>query len=1124
MANTTLTATNTWKDGLVMDLAPDNTQNTCLTSALNATIITYNGNEYSLQNDMGNGRVETAYLPEGYIPVGTCELGGIIYIASYNPLTNKSQLGSFPSPERNISSEELGLTNITFSNSDFYYIKDEKSYLIPVVKKKLTQKKLNPGDKFLVCGNIQANQDYLYNYNTITGGKIVDIENNSIYDEYGAIIRDGTAIKIEPDVDGPINLYLASSDASNKIHELTELSDKGNGYYIAEEPVKQGDELDIDSYRRVLNQKYDVFQEKSSGDLYAIAEVLTINTFGVNFDYVYKGTGWEITPKFKQTSKYKGISANSFCVQYVENNQNKEVTIDANGYNGTTKFEFETNTYKITPEMYGCLLDWLSVTVDIDTSLLGTGEVDITQWRYFHNTDNLSLRIGLQVYPEPDKNINTIQFKFYEYSDTKAETESFALKYTSTEAIHTHETIQYGFNYTTSNYNGIIELNKLYLVSINILYKEETKETVVGYRWLYTCPVFNQEYLESKELDFINLKPKLEPYIEISESVINSNYSNKYVIPDLLQFDNETFPEEVDEQWVINNTTATDTKTTNYEIQLQAEVKLKNDYGFFKVDQNKCMFNWSHEDSNLIIPELNIQHEGSYWDFPKIFSDTSAQKMKEFTITPQNENKSEAILKLTTTDLLRIYGTTEEKDMDLDILRPLIYDIDSSSKYDIEINGSNILKINSQTPAMAISNGNTMFKSIIRFEEEIEENKWDELDDVEADFSYSNLFNDTNYQNTIQDLILQSGDTHYTIFPILYAFVKRGEDVVNYIKTKYILDNQKNNLAYSKDYWKQVGSSVNQGDNGYFYIIEDINNIDSNHENFPDVWFYCIKDTNDKIIPLNCFTYKAKDADSYQSIYDKDNLRSWVMYPIANLLTQLYKWCERTTVKRQLVSYLSFPFNYSNHWITPITNTAILEESWLNVPNAELANSLKIDLSNITPEYSNITVDSTVTTKYTQSVKNSLSNSILLNKYKEKIVTILYTKLETFKDSTSIPEFIMQQGGSKENQLYYLFNQKNDDSDNYIIKELDGNFVLNNYTNVREVDKKIVATDGIQGIDTLGKYLTLDDSGLLRLNSNVQNSNIDLPIYFGEGDHINGSIRATVNLNRNLKLGDLYAV
>ena len=116
MANTIMTAKNTFGEGLIMDFAPDNTQSNVLTSALNATLLTFNGNEMSLQNDMGNGRVETARLPDGYVPVGTCEFGDIIYIVSYNPILNKSQIGCFPSPERNISSTELGNTGTIISS------------------------------------------------------------------------------------------------------------------------------------------------------------------------------------------------------------------------------------------------------------------------------------------------------------------------------------------------------------------------------------------------------------------------------------------------------------------------------------------------------------------------------------------------------------------------------------------------------------------------------------------------------------------------------------------------------------------------------------------------------------------------------------------------------------------------------------------------------------------------------------------------------------------------------------------------------------------------------------------------------------------------------------------------
>ena len=112
-------ATNTFGEGIIMDLNPLTTPNNVLTSALNATMITYNGNEFVLQNDMGNGRVETAYLPSGYVPIGITEFGGIIYIVSYNPITDRSQIGCFPSPERNISTDELGTTQKVLSKADF---------------------------------------------------------------------------------------------------------------------------------------------------------------------------------------------------------------------------------------------------------------------------------------------------------------------------------------------------------------------------------------------------------------------------------------------------------------------------------------------------------------------------------------------------------------------------------------------------------------------------------------------------------------------------------------------------------------------------------------------------------------------------------------------------------------------------------------------------------------------------------------------------------------------------------------------------------------------------------------------------------------------------------------------
>ena len=88
---------NTFSDGLIKDLNPINTPNTALTDCVNGTIITYDGNEYSLQNDRGNYALENCKLRDGYIPIGTAEYGGIIYIVSYNPIEKKTEIGSYPS-------------------------------------------------------------------------------------------------------------------------------------------------------------------------------------------------------------------------------------------------------------------------------------------------------------------------------------------------------------------------------------------------------------------------------------------------------------------------------------------------------------------------------------------------------------------------------------------------------------------------------------------------------------------------------------------------------------------------------------------------------------------------------------------------------------------------------------------------------------------------------------------------------------------------------------------------------------------------------------------------------------------------------------------------------------------
>ena len=182
-------AQNTFNEGMVLDNHPLMTPNTVLTDALNATLVTMNGNEMVLQNDMGNARVENAKLPPGYIPIGMKEYGGIIYIACYNPLTNKGQIGCFPSPQRQKTATQISEITPTFKFPDVTYIKEENDEERYIINSLLTKCEIFPkgtiirsGDKFSVglpissmfgTDNIDyTGENFISNYDNVENGLV----------------------------------------------------------------------------------------------------------------------------------------------------------------------------------------------------------------------------------------------------------------------------------------------------------------------------------------------------------------------------------------------------------------------------------------------------------------------------------------------------------------------------------------------------------------------------------------------------------------------------------------------------------------------------------------------------------------------------------------------------------------------------------------------------------------------------------------------------------------------------------------------------------------------------------------------------------------------------------------
>ena len=196
-------STNTFSGGLNKDLNSIATKNTLLTDSKNMTFITFNGNEMSMQNDMGNtkliyqqtdddgnktGDVVDVSLSEGFVPVGIKEHGGILYIASYNKARNMGEIGTFPSPEYNTEST----LKVLDSNFDLYIDK-----VVPIFNK---EDYIEAGDCLIDYCFLGLNLDLItlsqkerkiYTYkiiNTLNGNDITKYCSNLKLDNGTAII------------------------------------------------------------------------------------------------------------------------------------------------------------------------------------------------------------------------------------------------------------------------------------------------------------------------------------------------------------------------------------------------------------------------------------------------------------------------------------------------------------------------------------------------------------------------------------------------------------------------------------------------------------------------------------------------------------------------------------------------------------------------------------------------------------------------------------------------------------------------------------------------------------------------------------------------------------------------
>lgn len=452
-------ALNTFGEGMVKDLHPLNTPGNVLTNCLNGTIITSNGNEFILQNDVGNGEVHTAYLDKGYVPVGMKEHGGIIYVAAHNPITGKSQIGSFPSPQQLYEGEDLNVEPITFNFNAFVtnglggipYIKLE------YYKEKLFQstetgdsKIFHPGDKFIITSS------------SIDSKIKQAIINGVVRLRLGVINSSGTVDYMD--------------DKNLKLYD--------NGLWIYE--MSTGETL-ADLLRNP--KAVQVFSAKSSGSLILVIELKTFDTFNLIRKYSEDDSKL-ITVKFigETTGVFEGkTEPDNNTVALIESGSTSVVgSVSKSAKTGTV-------SYKISPVSPYGVLERMAKSGIIDFDAIRNNQESFNEWRFYVTDTYIKIGWGYDFYNMDDsKDIDKIQFVFMRLSSVPEDPATEGGVYTYTMA---KEYYNGSFEEVIPFTSNKIDKDEIYVVRVERYFRDGDKK-IIGYKLLYTGTYFNQFYEE----------------------------------------------------------------------------------------------------------------------------------------------------------------------------------------------------------------------------------------------------------------------------------------------------------------------------------------------------------------------------------------------------------------------------------------------------------------------------------------------------------------------------------------------------------------------------------------------------------------------------------------------------
>lgn len=591
-------ATNQFNQGLQLDSHPMVQGNNTLTDCLNGTLITMNGNEIVLQNDMGNRRVDNAFLPSGYEPVGIKEYGGIIYIAAYNPITNKSQIGSFPSPEKKISGGKDLSVEFDFKKFISDSKKDEllggisvlesDSYLVPLTGENV----LRAGDKFAIYSTgLNEISENLTNYNNTDDNDRTKAlsPKNKLYTLFAGILNSQNEfVDITKTLGRWKNDVIQVYDSS--VSDIYKFND---GYFIAnsKNSILGGDTIaDYNFIKERQKLAINTYAYKLVGPLYLKVVLNHIDNFNYNIYGTYDkesntatltiegfityncpdGAIIESNNSNKDYSSFEEgiVKFNGFDF-YSNNGKLAKLLPTDPTYCGNSVYNPETNLYSVKivksykleskdipdNKIFNYILavdsglannngeniylKGLSVKGSIDLALLGSGKVSVKSWKFYNNQSQGStiLSFALDAYPKYGKHFENLRFKFTDITDTKN-----VVNYPQSEV---GLPVYNGKQTITIDWNGSgFKPRTTYRVEITYDTVSDTGKSTHDSilenndRWFLTTELFNELYFTNEEIieDYCNTNSgRFKELLKVSSEPTDNFINNSTQLDDVYE-------------------------------------------------------------------------------------------------------------------------------------------------------------------------------------------------------------------------------------------------------------------------------------------------------------------------------------------------------------------------------------------------------------------------------------------------------------------------------------------------------------------------------------------------------------------------------------------------------------